>query len=423
MADHEVREGSREATRREFIRSVGAAAAGVAAGWQAARPAWAQTTSANERLGVGLIGCGGRMGAHMDVLLGLKGEGWPLDIVAVADVYTPRIEAAVQRTGGKAYRDHRELLADPNVDLVAIASPDRHHGPQAIDAVLAGKDAYVEKPLVHWQQFDVVKRLCHLVEDQGQILQAGTQRVGHSIWHQARQLIAEGAIGKPIHAQCGYFRQGDWGERGMPILDPNAQPGPDLNWEAFLGDAPQRPFDVSRFFRWRMYLDYAGGPPTDLYPHFLTPMAVALGIGFPTRVCGAGGKLFYNHEREVPDTVNILADYPEGLTMSLLGTQVNAREVETCIRGAEATIVFEGPGLRIYPADGNTQPKQEVAAERPGDCRELWINFLECVKSREKPWSDVRTQYYVQTALNMGMLSMLEGKTAHFDAEDERIRM
>jgi len=423
MPGHQVCKGSTEATRRDFIRRVGTAAAGVAAGLQTARPARAQAAGANERLGVGLIGCGGRMGAHTDVLLGLKNEGRPLDIVAVCDIYTPRIEAAVQRTGGKAYRDHRELLADPNVDLVCIATPDRHHGPQAIDAVLAGKDAYVEKPLVHWQQFDVIKQLCHLVEKQGRIVQAGTQRAAHSIWRQARALIEQGAIGKPVHAQCGYFRQGDWGERGMPILDPNAKPGPDLNWEAFLGDAPQRPFDVSRFFRWRMYLDYAGGPPTDLYPHFLTPMAIALGTGFPTRCCGAGGKLFYDHEREVPDTVNILCDYPEGLTVAMLGTQVNAREAETCIRGSDATIVFEGPGLRIYPADGNLQPKQEVAAEAPGDCRELWINFLDCVQSREQPWSNVRLQYTVQTALNMGMLSLLEGKMAHFDAEKERIRL
>ncbi|MGQ9732673.1 MAG: Gfo/Idh/MocA family protein [Candidatus Zipacnadales bacterium] len=404
-------------SRRAFLHQAGMTAAGVVIG----RGSSAQARSPNERLGVGLIGCGGRMGAHIGTIQQLQGEGWPVEIVAVADIYTPRLEAAVQRTKGKPYRDYRELLADPHVDVVAIASPDRHHGPQAIDAMLAGKDVFSEKPLVHWQQFDVLKRLAHLAQETGRIVQVGTQYVADSIWRQARQLIKEGLLGKLIHLQVGYFRQGDWGERGMAILDPNARPGPDLDWEAFLGDAPRREFEVSRFFRWRMYLDYAGGPPTDLYPHVFTPLAIACDLGFPTRVAGAGGKLFYNHEREVPDTVNILADYPEGLTVALLGTQVNARGLETCIRGSEGTICFEGPGIRIYPPDGKAEPLREVPRERPGDLRELWINFLNCVKSREQPWSDVQTQYRVQTMLNMGLLSMIEGKMAHFDAENERI--
>ncbi len=406
-------------TRRDFVKSVGTTAAGVAAGVSFSTAA----RGANERLGVGFIGCGGRMNAHIGIVNQLKAEGHAIEPVAVADVYTPRIEAAVNATGGKPYRDHRELLADPNVDVVAIATPDRHHGPQSIDAIKAGKDVYSEKPLVHWQQHDVVKELAHLVEETGAILQVGTQYVANSIYRQARQLIKEGAIGKPIHAQVSYFRQGDWGERGMPILDPNAQPGPDLNWDAFIGDSPKRKFDVSRFFRWRMYLDYAGGPPTDLYPHLYTPMAVALDLRFPTRVCAAGGKLFYNHEREVPDTANILADYPEGLTVALLGTQVNATPTDTCVRGSEGTIIFEDPGLRVYPANGSTTASREVATDAPGDTKELWLNFLECVESRERPWSDVRTQYYVQTVVNMGMLSLLEGKTARFDAESERIEL
>jgi predicted dehydrogenase len=406
-------------SRRGFLRAVGSAAAATAVGFSSAARG---QVGANERIGVGLIGCGGRMQAHIDVLLGLKAEGRPVEIVAVQDVYKPRLDTAVERTGGKPHRDHKELLADPAVDVVGIASPDRHHGPQAIDAVLAGKDVYSEKPLTHWTQFDVVKRLTHLAEERGAVVQVGTQRLADSIWRQARQLVDEGAIGKPIHAQLGYFRQGDWGERGMPILDPNATPGPDLDWDAFLGDAPKRDFDVSRFFRWRMYLDYAGGPPTDLYPHVVAPIAAAVGLGFPTRVSAAGGKLFYNSEREVPDTVNILADYPQGLSVAVLGTQVNARDIETCIRGSEATMCFAGAGIQLYPAGGGDMIR-EVAREQGGDTCELWLNLLECVRTREKPWSDVRTQYYVQTAMNMGMLSLLQGKTAHFDAEREEIRL
>ena len=108
----------------------------------------------------------------------------------------------------------------------------------------------------------------------------------------------------------------------MPIDDPNAKPGADLNWEAFLGDSPQRPFDVSRFFRWRMYEDYAGGPVTDLFPHSFTPVADILGVGAPSVVVATGGKFRYE-EREVPDTFNMLIDYPQKCTVAVLGTQGN----------------------------------------------------------------------------------------------------
>ena len=400
--------------RRAFL---GSAAAVAAAGLGMVRHA----RGAQATLGVGFIGCGGRMWSHIACVKQLIDEGAPLRSAAVCDVYRPRLDAAAEATGGTPYMDYRELLADPAVDIVAIASPDRHHCLQALDAVEAGKDVFSEKPLAHWQQFEQLKALAHRVQETRAVLQVGTQMVADSTCRQARDLIREGAIGKPLHAQVGYFRQGDWGERGMPIPDPDAQPGPDLDWDAFIGDAPQRPFDISRFFQWRMYLDYAGGPPTDLYPHVYTPLAIALDLSMPMRVSGLGGKLFYNHAREVPDTVNILADYPEGVTVALLGTQANARPVETCIRGSEATLVFGGPGIQIFPADGNATPSLEVAREAGGDTIDLWRDFLRCVETRERPWSDVWTQYGVQTVVNMGMLSMRGGRMLHFDPDAERI--
>ncbi|HID22733.1 MAG TPA: hypothetical protein EYP14_10080 [Planctomycetaceae bacterium] len=102
------------------------------------------------------------------------------------------------------------------------------------------------------------------------------------------RLVRDGIIGRPVHVVCSYFRRGDWGER-MPIPDPNAQPGPDLNWERFLGDAPKVPFTVSRFFQWRMYWDYAGGPATDLLVHVFSPVLCILELEFPDRVMNGGG--------------------------------------------------------------------------------------------------------------------------------------
>ncbi|NMC19100.1 MAG: Gfo/Idh/MocA family oxidoreductase, partial [Thermogutta sp.] len=217
---------------------------------------------ANARPGIGFIGTGGRAGAHIDICLKFKEQG-RCDTVAVCDVYRPRVEAAAARTGGKIYRDYRELLADGGVDLVCIATPDRHHAPQALAAVRAGKDVYVEKPLTHWSQMDLAAELGDEAERLKRIVQVGTQYVADEAYAKARALIEQGIVGKIVHVQLGYFRRGDWGER-MPIPDPNAKPGPDLDWEQFLGDAPKVPFDVSRFFQWRLYWDYAGGPATDL---------------------------------------------------------------------------------------------------------------------------------------------------------------
>jgi len=390
-------------TRRQFIRRAGvAAAAATVAGTSAKR---AVGKSANERIGVGFIGCGGRSGAHFNVVHWLKTQAKkPIDIVAVCDVYKPRMEQRAKGYGAKGYMDYRELLDDANVDVVCIATPDHHHGYQAIDAVRAGKDVYCEKPVTHWRQFELTKRLAAEVKKSGRVFQLGTQGMYDSAWKQMKNLIADGLIGRPIHAECGYFRVGDWGERGMPIDDANARPGSELDWKAFLGDAPKRPFNVSRFFRWRMYEDYAGGPSTDLFPHSLTPVLSMLGVSMPSTVVATGGKFRYQ-EREIPDTFNMLIDYPENITVAVLGTQGNNY----------ATTVF-------IPAEGSKKKPQRFAIEHGEDFVGYWQKFLDCCRSRQQQTlSPMDLAYYVQTPLQMGMLGLRQGKVARFDRGKEKI--
>lgn len=412
--------------RREFLGRT----AGAAVGATLTAASFSRALGANEKIGVGFIGCGGRGNAHMGYVKQLEQAGDAVEAVAVMDLYRPRLEAAMRRLGVKGYSDHRELLADPRVDAVCIATPDHHHGFQVIDAVQGGKDAYCEKPITHWRQFELTKKVSQEVKKSKRVVQAGTQGMSDTAWHQAAQLIKEGAIGQPIHAECGYFRIGDWGERGMPIDDPNAKPGPDLNWEAFLFDAPERPFSVSRFFCWRMYWDYAGGPSTDLFPHTLTPVVKMLGVTFPSLVVGTGGKFRYE-EREVPDTFNMLIDYPEKITIAVLGTQgndypgiANRSSGGRCpvIRGWEGTITFEGNNIAIRPQPGVERKEKLVAVERGEDVLDHWRNFLKCCRTREKPWSPIEDLgYHVQTALQMGVLSLREQTAARFDREKEAI--
>ncbi|MBX3179351.1 MAG: Gfo/Idh/MocA family oxidoreductase [Candidatus Hydrogenedentes bacterium] len=416
-----------ELTRRHFLQHTTTAAV---AGAILASP---RRAAANDRLGIAVIGCGSRGGSHLSMWDRMAQEEKNVEIVAVCDVYRPRLARAAERYKVPAsYMDHRELLADPAVDIVSIATPDHLHGYQAIDAVNAGKDVYCEKPVTHWRQFELTKQLAAAVKASGRAFQLGTQGMSDAAWHQMKKLVQEGLIGQPIHAECGYFRVGDWGERGMPIDDPNAVAGPDLNWEAFLGDSPKRDFDVSRFFRWRMYEDYAGGPCTDLFPHCLTPVTSILGAGMPSSAVGTGGKFRYQ-EREVPDTFNMLVDYPSGLTIAVLGTQGNDDQGTVSrgaggrlplVRGWDGSLTLEGEEIVFRPAQGSEKQAARFAIEHGEDTYLHFRNLVQCrAEGRVDTWSDAQLAYETQTALIMGYLALREGKTARFDAARETISL
>jgi predicted dehydrogenase len=245
------------------------------------------------------------------------------------------------------------------------------------------------------------------------------------------KLVKEGLIGQPIHAECGYFRVGDWGERGMKIDDPNVKPGNDLNWEAFLGDAPKRDFDVSRYFRWRMYEDYSGGPVTDLFPHSLTPAVFMLGVGVPSQAVGIGG-IYRYPDREVPDTFNMLLDYPEKLTLAVLGTQGNNYQGAhgrgsggrcPTLRGWEGTLTVmpnsetKQDEIVFIPAEGSKKDAQHIVIAGKESVPEHWKNLLACVRSRGRPESPIDLAYRVQTALQMAAHAARNGKTAKYDAQ------
>jgi predicted dehydrogenase len=416
-------------SRRRFLQQAGLVAGAAAGANVFPRRASARVLGANDRIGLGLIGCGGEGNALMNLVNANNAAGANVKITAVCDVYRPRLKKAAEAYAAKPYDSHGELLADDDVDAVVIATPDHIHGQQIIDAVRAGKDVYCEKPVTHWRQFELTKKMAAEVKKSGRVFQLGTQYMSDSAWHQARQLIEDGLIGRPVHAECGFFRLGDWGERGMRIDDPDAKPGPDLNWEAFLGDAPKRPFDVSRFFRWRMYEDYSGGPATDLYPHTLTQVVYMLGAAFPSLATATGGKLRYE-EREVPDTFHMLVEYPGQISLSLVGTQANEHPGAATrspsrapvIRGWDGTLTFEGEFIVFTPGpETKDRPARRIPVERPFDHVRHVGNFLECCRTRKQPYCPVDLAYHVQTALQMASLAMRAGKVAKFDAANERI--
>jgi len=401
--------------RREWLRGLGAAAAVPLTAASAPSPE-------HRPLRLALIGCGAR-GSHLaGQVAELKRRGEPVELAAVCDIYQPRLERAATKFSAKDFKDSAVLLREAPVDAVIIATPDRLHVHQVLEAVRAGKDVYCEKPLTHWAQFDLLKELRSEVRRRKTVFQVGAQWVSNPIWTRAAEQIRKGAIGKVVHVQTGYFRHGDGGERGMRIDDPNAEPGRGLDWEAFQADAPRRPFTVSRFFQWRMYMDYSGGPSTDLYVHPMTRLYRAIQPGLPRKVVAIGGKYVYNGDRDVPDTFDLLIEYPQGMTVAVLGTLGNDTMIDTVIRGTEGTVRFTGEAaLEFTPQPGSKQPRRSLGVDVT--VQDHLADFLRCIRTREAPRADLELGYQVQVPVIMAMRSYVENKVAFFDAATEEIRL
>jgi predicted dehydrogenase len=429
-------------TRRVFIKT---SAAVTLAGLALPRilkaqqpPAAVSGKDLNTRIAVGFIGTGGRCGAHMNMLKHLRDEEkLPIELVAVCDINRARLDAAQKRTGASyTYMDYRQLLANDRVDLVCIASPDHQHGYHAIAALQAGKHVYCEKPVTHWSQFELTKKLADVAAKSPCAFQLGTQAMSDSAWHQMKKLVKDGLIGKPLFGETGFFRIGDWGERGMKVDDPDIKPGKDLDWDAFQGDAPKYKFSVDRLFRWRLFKDYAGGPVTDLYPHCLTQVVDILGVGFPEKVVALGGVHRYEYElRNVPDTFNLIAQYPEKVTISVLGTQANdfnatpqrgAGQRCPVIRGWDGSLSIDQNNKEIafmpVKEKGMMKKPQKFPIERPENVSEHWKNLIECAqKGTKNTWSPMDLAFRTQTVLQMAMTAWRESVVARFDARARRI--
>jgi predicted dehydrogenase len=417
---------------------------GTALGLAGAVTASAQPVAGSKPLRVGVVGVGWR-GTHLaNVITRMAQEGEPVEVAALCDIYQPRLERAETRFKTRGFKSSADMLREVQPDVVVVATPDRHHMYDLREAIRAGKDVYCEKPVSHWAQFDLLKSVVHENRKLGRIVQVGTQYVSDSVWERCGELIRQGRIGKPVHAQTSYFRKGDFGEAGMPIDDPDAKPGLGVDWDKFQADAPRHEFSVSRLFQWRLYLDYSGGPATDVYPHNVTPLFKALGPGLPSKVAALGGRYFYTGPREVPDTFDILIQYPQGLTVAVLGSQVNATPIDSVIRGDDASMIKTPDGINIVPQRNVTfaadyklvvqpeRPTTKVPADvvppgiKPGFDFQTTMHlkdFLDCVRTRKQPRGNLELAYTVQVPMIMAMRSHMEGKIALFDLDREEIRM
>ncbi len=301
-------------SRRNFLQSTGVAASSLAVSEAAGAQEPAKRISPNDQVQIGCIGFGIMGQGDMKTEAALPG----VKIVAVADVYDGRRTLAQERYGKDVFttRDYRELLARRDVDAVIVATPDFWHARIAIAALHAGKDVYCQKPMV--REVADGHKVIEAQKETGRILQVGSQRVSSILYAKARDLVKSGMIGE-IHLIEAYINRnsalGAW-EYTVP---PDASPQT-IDWDWFLSGAPPCPFEPVRLFRWRNYRAYGTGIPGDLFVHLFTGIHFVMDSKGPERIAATGGT-YYWKDRDVPDLMTGLYDYPK--TDSHPGFQVN----------------------------------------------------------------------------------------------------
>lgn len=403
-------------SRRTFVSTTAASVIATAASAN-------RVLGANNRLRVGIIGCGGlAQGSHIPSLLRMKDTD-NVEIVSVCDVYQKRLDQAAKTTGAKPIKNYHELLDQKDIDYVAIVTPEHWHAKMTLDAADAGKHIYCEKPMT-WS-IEQAKQVVAKINQTKVKMQVGVQGMSDDSYETAQRMIKEGKIGRPIQAQIDYSRnhKGDFWVSDEP--DKDVRPGENLDWNAFLGPAPKRPFDLDRFLHWRRYWDYSGGIATDLFVHRVTRMIRALDLKFPDRVVATGGKWeFRTSAAEIPDTFNMMLDYPEGLTVVVLSSMANAEPIPHVIRGHEATLEFTREGFVIRPEGRmNKAGDKEVITHKKTGGEDILLhhrNLQAAIRDGAAIKTDVMTGYYGIVAVRLATESFRKSRYMKWDAKRER---
>jgi predicted dehydrogenase len=435
---HELSPRQHGFTRRSFVQ------AGVATVLTAA--SWKRVWGANERVGVGFIG------------YGLIGKRHVLDfqeqpdaqLVAAAEAHRGRMHEATTLMGPSAqgYRDFRKLLDNRAVDAVVISTPDHWHALLTMLACAAGKDVYVEKPLTlfvregRWM-IDVAKRTQRIV-------QVGTQQRSGPHYQRARELIRTGYLGKISSVRMAAYRNIMPGF-GTP---PDQEPPPDLDWEMWLGPARWHKYNPNRaIYHFRWFWDYAGGQMTNLAAHALDIVDWCLGGQGPTAVTSAGGRFSLLDNGETPDTQDTLIEFP-GWTAVWSHREASAGRMGSSgleFFGPKGSMSLSRAALVVTPdrrvPPGNAVPQFTGAHPVGGPVRtvvrgapEFWTkpiedrsgnsrdqlkrhvrNFLDCVKSRSQPISDLESGHRAATICHLANLSLRLGRKIRWDAQREQI--
>ena len=380
-------------------------------------------------------------------------------LVAVADCYDGRLTHAKELWGQDIFttRDYREILTRKDVDAVLIATPDHWHKQAAVDAVQAGKDVYLEKPMIHL--YSDGPEIIDAARSSKRILQVGSQRVSSIVYAKAKELLASGAIGKLNMVTARWDRNSSIGAWNYTVpLDASTET---CDWPRFLGTAPKIPFSAERFFQWRKWKDYGSGVAGDLFVHLFSGTHFITGAHGPTRAMATGGLRYWKDGRDANDVLLALLDYPEGFNLSLRVNFVDGGEESEgfLFTGSEGQMEIVGrtntvtvtrtppskePGYTVstfadamqkqtveqyrkkYPLEHPSgPPPQDVqsftAPDGYSDSYDHFHNFFDAVRSRKPVVEDATFGFRAAGAALLSNLSVERDSVVHWDPETMRV--
>lgn len=395
--------------RRTFLSAASSVAIGT-------RLAASQVPGANDRIRIGVIGTGGRGRYLMTQLKTVPGA----QMTALADVYGPRLLQAAEITGpGVAMvSDYRRLLDSHEIDAVLIATPDHWHKAITLDAIAAGKDVYVEKPVSHTIEEGV--ELVRVIEASKQVVQTGTQQRSWEHWILGKQIIDSGKLGQITFVHTYWYQHARAGTYAPVEMEK-------LDWKRWLGSAPDQPFRPERFFQWRHYWDFGGGCLTDLMTHWIDVVHWYLDVGAP--LSAATTARSYNIRIwEAPDTVSTTLEFSKDVLAAYLGTYVSRVDDGGLeFRGEKGTLKIDRARLAFYKDDsayapGTNTPEPEIFVRSSGDGTVTHLqNWVDCMRSRKSPSANIRIAHQAARTSHIANASLRAGRPVRFNASTERV--
>jgi predicted dehydrogenase len=397
-------------TRRTFLSAAPALAFGV-------RLSASSAQGANDKIRIGIIGTGGRARGLMTLLKRLPGN----EMVAVCDVYEPRLLQAAEVVGSPAVTkvaDYRRILDDRGMDAVVIGTPDHWHKQVTLDAVAAGKDVYVEKPVSH--SIAEGAELVRAIEASKQIVQIGTQQRSWDHFVLGKQLVDAGRLGQITFVQTYWYQHSTAGNYAPVQMDK-------LDWKRWLGSAPDQPFRPERFYQWRHFWDFGGGQITDLMTHWIDVVHWYMNVDAPLSAATTGHN--YNIKLwEAPDTVNTTIEFPKNFMAAYLGTYVSRVDDGGLeFRGDKGTLKVDRARLAFYRDDaayaaGTLTPEPEIYVRSSGDGTLTHLqNWLDCIRSRKQPNAHIRVAHESARTSHIANAALKAGRAVKWNARAEKI--
>jgi predicted dehydrogenase len=403
-----------DSNRRDFLKS-GAAAA------LTTQIFTGNVRGANDRIAAAFIGTG-KMG-RTNINYALRQED--LVPVAVCDIFERNLNMAVEATNkrAKAVRDFREVLADKSIDVVCISTPDHWHAYMTVEACKAGKDVYVEKPIS--VTVDEGVKMVQAARKYNRVVQAGTMQRSAVHFAQAAEIVRSGQLGTVAQVRCWNYSHSAPEGIGKPA---DTAPPPGIDWDLWLGPAPARPFNENRlgidpndkyFSRFRWFWDYAGGMMTDWGVHWLDIVQWAFDEQMPQSISASGGNFYLHDNRETPDTLQVTLEYP-GFIATYENRENNNQSMfeknnGILFHGDRGTMFLDRSEFRIVPEKDSKLAAQQVKSSSSGN-KEHWANFLDCVRTRKRPVSDIEKCQHSTTTCLLGNIALRSRLHIDFDA-------